>query len=200
MSFFGGVEHYIHEYGYAAVAGGMLLENFGLPVPGETLLISGAIAAAHGSLDITILLLLSWVAAVAGQMIGWAIGFWGGHRLAVLYGGRVGITAQKLARIEGYFARYGDYVVVFARFVVVLRQLNGIVAGTLEMHWARFLLLNAIGAALWIGWWGLLSFWLGHGVLEFVRRAGRIEPVLFTLAGLIIVAVAARIWWWQRRR
>jgi membrane protein DedA with SNARE-associated domain len=198
VSFFGGVEHYIHDYGYLAVTGGMLLENFGLPVPGETLLISGAVAASQGSLDIVLLLPLAWAAAVAGQTIGWAIGFWGGHRLIVRYGVRAGISADKLARIEGYFARYGDYVVVFARFVVVLRQLNGIVAGTLEMHWARFLLLNAIGAALWVGWWGILAYWLGHGVFEFVRRAGRIEPILFTIAGLVLAGVAARILWRRR--
>jgi len=198
VSFFGGVEDYIRDYGYLAVAGGMVLENFGLPVPGEMLLIGGAIAAAHGSLDITLLLVLTWVAAVIGQMIGWSIGYWGGHRLAMRYGGRVGITAERLVRIEGYFRRYGDYVVVFARFVVLLRQLNGIVAGTLEMHWLRFLVLNAVGAALWVGWWGMLSYWLGHGVLEFIRRAGRIEPILLALAALVLAGVAARIW--RRRR
>ena len=198
MSFFGGVEHYIHDYGYLAVSGGLLLENFGLPVPGETLLISGAIAAAHGTLGITLLLLLAWAGAVIGQTIGWAIGYYGGHRLIVTHGSRVGITAAKLAKVEAFFDRYGDYVIIFARFVVLLRQLNGIVAGTLEMGWARFLLLNAVGAALWVGWWGLLAYWLGQSVLDFIRRAGRIEPVLFTLAGLVLAAVVARILWRRR--
>ena len=198
MSFFGGVEHYIHDYGYLAVSGGLLLENFGLPVPGETLLISGAIAAAHGTLDITILLLLAWAGAVVGQTIGWAIGYYGGHRLVVKHGSRVGITAAKLARVEALFDRYGDYIIVLARFVVVLRQLNGIVAGTLEMGWARFLLLNAVGAALWVGWWGLLAYWLGQSVLDFIRSAGRIEPMLLALAGLVLAAVAALIVWRRR--
>lgn len=193
MSLFGGVEHLIHEYGYLAVSGGLVLENFGLPLPGETLLISGAIAAAQGSLDIALLLLLGWAAAVAGQMIGWAIGFWGGHRLALRYGGRIGITTNTLARVERFYDRYGGWVVIFGRFVVPLRQLNGIVAGTLEMHWARFLLLNAIGAALWVGWWGALSYWLGHGVLDFVRGAGRIEPILFGIAAVVLAGVALRI-------
>jgi membrane protein DedA with SNARE-associated domain len=198
VSFFGSVEHYIHDYGYLAVSGGILLEDFGLPTPGETLLISGAIAAAHGTLDIVPLLLLAWTSAIIGDNIGWAIGYWGGHRLVVKHGSRVGITAAKLAKVEGFFDRYGDYVVVFARFVVLLRQLNGIVAGTLAMHWARFLVLNAIGAALWVGWWGLLAYWLGQSVLDFVRSAGRIEPILFSLAGLALVVVAARILWRRR--
>ena len=199
MSFFGGVEHTIHEYGYAAVSGGLVLENFGLPAPGEMLLISGATAAAEGTLDIVPLLLLAWAAAVIGQTIGWAIGYWGGHRLLARHGGRVGITAAQLARVESVFDRYGDLVVIFARFIVVLRQLNGIVAGTLEMGWARFLLLNAVGAALWVGWWGALAYWLGQSVFEFVRGIGRIEPLLFALAALVLAIVAARIVWRRRR-
>jgi membrane protein DedA with SNARE-associated domain len=199
VSFFGGVEHIIHDYGYLAVSGGLVLENFGLPVPGETLLISGAIAAAHGTLDITVLLLLAWASAVIGQTIGWAIGYWGGHRLMARHGGRVGITADKLARVERLFDRYGDVVIILARFVVLLRQLNGLVAGTLKMGWARFLLLNAVGAALWVGWWGLLAYWLGQSVLDFVRRIGRIEPVLIALAALVLVVVVARIAWRRHR-
>ena len=199
MSFFGSVEHYIHDYGYFAVSGGLVLENFGLPVPGETLLISGAIAAAQGTLGITTLLLLAWVSAVVGQTIGWMIGYWAGHRLVAKHGSRVGITAAKLAKVEEFYDRYGDIVIIFARFVVLLRQLNGIVAGTLEMGWARFLLLNAVGAALWVGWWGLLAYWLGQSVLDFVRRIGRIEPVLLALAALVLVVVAARIIWRRRR-
>jgi membrane protein DedA with SNARE-associated domain len=200
MSFFGGVEHFIHDYGYAAVSVGILLEDFGLPTPGETLLISGAIAAAHGTLDITILLPLAWASAVIGDNIGWAIGYYGGRRLVVKHGSRVGITAEKLKRVEGFFDRHGDYVIVFARFVVLLRQLNGIVAGTLEMGWARFLVLNAIGAALWVGWWGLLAYFLGQEVLDFIRSIGRIEPFLLALAIAVLAVVVTRIYLRNRRR
>ena len=196
--FFGELQRIIGDYGYLAVALGILLEDFGLPTPGETLLITGAILASGGGLNIYILLPLAWLGAVIGDNIGYLIGYYGGHRLMLRYGGRIGITAERLQQVERFFDRYGGWVIVFARFVVLLRQLNGIVAGTLEMHWARFLLLNAIGAALWVGWWGLLSYWLGHGVLEFVRRAGRIEPILFTVAGLVIAGVAARILWRRR--
>jgi membrane protein DedA with SNARE-associated domain len=198
MSLFGEVQPYIADYGYLAVSGGILLEDFGLPTPGETLLIAGAIAAAHGTLSITWLLLFAWIGAVVGDSIGWAIGNYGGHHLAVRYGHRVGITSAKLQHVERVFDRYGDVVIVFARFVVLLRQLNGIVAGTLEMPWPRFLLFNAIGAALWVGWWGLLSYWLGQRVLDFIRGIGRIEPVLFAVAGVVIAGVALRIWWRRR--
>jgi membrane protein DedA with SNARE-associated domain len=200
MSLFGDVQSYIADYGYIAVAGGILLEDFGLPTPGETMLIAGAIAAAQGTLDITWLLLLAWAGAVVGDSIGWAIGKYGGHQLVVRHGTRVGVTSAKLKQVERFFDRHGDVVIIFARFVVLLRQLNGIVAGTLSMPWPRFLLFNAIGAALWVGWWGLLAYWLGQRVLDFISGIGRIEPVLFAVAVLVLAGVAARIWLRRRAR
>ena len=199
MSLFGDVQPYIADYGYIAVSGGILLEDFGLPTPGETMLIAGAIAAARGTLDITWLLLVAWIGAVVGDSIGWAIGKYGGHHLAVRYGHRVGITSAKLHQVERFFDRHGDVVIIFARFVVLLRQLNGIVAGTLSMPWPRFLLFNAIGAALWVGWWGLLAYWLGQRVMDFISGVGRIEPILFALAALVIAGVGVRIWWRRRQ-
>ena len=200
LSLFGDVQPLIHDYGTAAVSLGILLEDFGLPTPGETLLISAAIAAAEGTLDIRWLLFFAWVGAVVGDNIGWLIGTYGGHRLMVRYGGRIGVTQTKLQHVEAVFARWGDYVILFARFFPILRQFNGIVAGTLEMHWARFSWLNAIGAALWVAWWGLLAYWLGRSVLEFIRAAGRIENLLFLLAGAILILVALRIFWRRYKR
>jgi membrane protein DedA with SNARE-associated domain len=195
----GGLEHLVHEYGYAAVAGGILLENFGLPLPGELLLISGALAAAEGALHIAPLLVLAWAAAVVGNGIGWAIGYYGGHRLLVRYGARLGITAARLQRVEAAFDRWGDYAVVFARFVVVLRQLSGIVAGMLAMRWQRFILLSAAGAALWVLWWGLATYFFGTRVLQYLRSAGRIEPLLLAVAALTLFGVALRLRWKRRR-
>jgi membrane protein DedA with SNARE-associated domain len=199
VSLFGDVQPYLRDYGSAAVAVGILLEDFGLPAPGETLLISGAILASRGTIDIRWLLLAAWVGAVIGDNIGWCIGRWGGHRLMLRHGARIGITQEKLARVEGFFARYGDVVIVFARFVVLLRQFNGIVAGTLGMHWLRFLILNAIGAALWVGWWGLIAYWLGRRVLDFIERAGEIEHLLFAIAAAILLGVGLRIYWRRRK-
>lgn len=197
MSFLGEVFHYVRDYGYLAVFLGILLENFGLPTPGEMLLISGAIIASHGALDIWWLLPIAWLGAVIGYTIGFYIGRTGGHLLLVRHGSRIGITAERLKQVEAFFDRYGDLVVVFARFVVPLRQLNGIVAGMLEMHWARFLLFNVIGAALWVGFWGLGSYWLGRRVLDLL---GRIEPVLILLVVVAAIVVAVRYLWHRRRR
>jgi membrane protein DedA with SNARE-associated domain len=199
-SLIGEVQHYVHHYGTLAVFLGIFLEDFGMPTPGETLLITAAVFASHGKLSLYWLLFWGWVGAVLGDNIGYAIGRTGGHRLMLRYGGRVGITQERLDQVERFFDRYGDAVILFARFVVVLRQFNGIVAGTLEMGWWRFLLLNSIGAALWVGFWGVLAYVLGKRVLEFLETFNRqLEPVLIGGALLAVVVVAAHHLWRRRR-
>ncbi len=198
--FFGDLQRIVGDYGYWAVALGILLEDFGMPTPGETLLITGAVVASAGALNIYLLLILAWVGAVIGDNIGYVIGRTGGHRLMVRYGARFGITDRRLKQVEQFFDHYGGWVVVFARFVLLLRQFNGIVAGTLEMHWLRFLLLNAIGAALWVAFWGILSFWLGKGILVYVHELHRLAPFFAVLVALIIVAGGAYLWWRYGRR
>jgi membrane protein DedA with SNARE-associated domain len=198
--FFGELQRVIGDYGYLAVALGILLEDFGLPTPGETLLITGAILASAGALNIYALLLLAWLGAVIGDNIGYFIGRTGGHRLMLRYGARFGITDTRLKQVEAFFHRYGAWVIVFARFVLVLRQFNGIVAGTLEMHWLHFLALNALGAALWVAFWGILSFWLGRGILVYVHELHALAPFFAALAAIVIVAGAAGLWWRYGRR
>ncbi len=197
--FLGEVERYVGEYGYLAVSLGILLEDFGLPTPGETLLIVGAIAASRGTLDIASLLLLAWAGAVVGDNIGYAIGRTGGHRLMVRFGKHFGVTDARLAYVEKMFDRYGGAVVLLGRFVLILRQFNGIVAGTLEMPWWHFLWLNAVGAALWVAFWGLLAFWLGKRVLDLVDTLHMATPMLAGL-GIVVTLAALGFWWWRHRR
>lgn len=199
---FGEAHHYIGQYGYAAVALGILLEDFGLPTPGETLLITGAALASRGTLDIWLLLPLAWLGAVVGDGIGFLIGHLGGHRLLVRHGRRIGITEERLDHVRRLFHRYGPIVVVFARFVILARQFNGIVAGMLEMHWAKFMALNALGAALWVGFWGLLAYALGKRIFHMLDQVASYEPGLFVLLGVIFVLalVGHFLFRWLRTR
>lgn len=200
MNFAEHFRHFVVDYGYLAVFLGIFLEDFGLPTPGETMLIAGAILASHGSLNIAWLLPIAWVAAVCGDSVGYAIGAIGGNKLLTRYGERIGITEERLQRVEAFFARYGDIVVVFARFFVILRQLNGIVAGTLEMPWPRFFVYNAIGAALWVGFWGGATYWLGRRFFEYLRSLGWGGHVVLGLVAVGVVAVLARLWWHWRAK
>ena len=193
------IAHSIAHYGYVAVVVGILLEDFGMPTPGETLLITGAISASTGALDIYLLLLLAWLGAVIGDNIGYAIGHFGGHHLLLRYGSRIGITADRLKHVENFFEHYGGWVIVFARFVVILRQFNGVVAGTLGMHWLHFLVLNAVGAALWVAFWGILAYWLGKGVFVYVHELHQLAPVVGALAVLFLAGGFAYLWFRLRR-
>jgi membrane protein DedA with SNARE-associated domain len=180
-----GIAPWLDQYGYLAVAGGILLESFGVPLPGETMLIAAAALAANGGFRLVPLLASAWIAAVIGDNIGFAIGHFGGRRLVVRYGARVGITDARLDRVEKFFERFGGEVVLVARFFAVARQLNGIVAGTVGMNWWRFLVYNGIGAALWVGAWGGGAYALGDkltGLAPWVHRFGYLALGLLALA------------------
>jgi membrane protein DedA with SNARE-associated domain len=185
------VAPYLHRYGYAAVVGALLLESFGLPLPGEAMLIAGAALAADGELRLGPLLLWAWLAAVLGDNIGFAIGRFGGRRLILRYGARIGITERRFARVEAFFRRFGAQVVLVARFFAVLRQLNGLVAGTAGMGWWRFFAFNALGAALWVSAWGLGVYYFGQSLGHAAARLHGLHYVIGLLALALIVAAIA---------
>ena len=166
---------YLQQYGLWAVSGALLLESLGVPLPGEMLLIAGAALASQGDLGLVPLLAAAWSAAVLGDNLGYAIGRFGGRRLILRHGRRIGITATRFARVEAFSRRYGAGVVIAARFFAVLRLLNGLVAGTVGMPWWRFLACNALGAAAWVAAWGLGVYFLGqelHRLVPWVHRFG----------------------------
>ena len=85
---------------------------------------------------------------MVGDNIGYCIGLRGGRKVALRYGKYVFLTPERLDHAEDYFNRRGGKIVVIARFVEGLRQVNGILAGTVGMHWLSFLGFNALGAVL----------------------------------------------------
>jgi membrane protein DedA with SNARE-associated domain len=195
--FFIAVKPYLDQYGYWALFGAIVLENFGLPVPGETLLIASALLASQGKMHIVALLVIACIAAITGDNIGYAIGRFGGRRLVFRYGRYVLITDERLQKAEGFFRRYGGAVVIMARFFVVLRQLNGIAAGTAKMSWWRFLVYNMLGAALWVSFWGMLFYEVGERAFPF--GVGFKTMHYFLLGGLVAATVGLAIHFLRRR-
>ena len=176
---------WIHHYGVAAVFLILTFESLGIPVPGESLLVVAAVLAGRGEISLPGLIFSAWVGAVIGDNIGYLGGRMLGHRLVWRYGGKVGLTAERLNKIETTFARYGPVTVVFARFVNVLRQLNGVIAGTMQMEWWRFLTFNALGGALWVLAWVAAGFYLGsHGadIAVLVHKSGILGMFAFVVA------------------
>lgn len=159
----------ISQYGYLAVGGLLLLEDFGIPVPGETVLIAAAFYAGLGDLNIFAVMLVAFIGAVIGDNIGFAIGEYGGHPLVERYGKYVFLTPERLHRSEQFFNRHGGKIVVIARFIEGLRQLNGILAGLSEMKWLKFITFNAIGAAIWVAFWSIVGYYSGNHIDAFLR-------------------------------
>ena len=187
----GNLEPLVHEYGAAAVMVILTFESLGLPLPGESLLVFASVLAGRGELSLLPLMLWAWTGAVLGDNIGYVIGRRLGRAIVLRYGGKIGINADRLNRVEAVFARYGPVTVAFARFVNILRQLNGVVAGMLKMDWRRFLAFNALGGALWVSIWTLTGFYLGeHGadikaVAHDLERAGAILGLGVLIAALV---------------
>jgi membrane protein DedA with SNARE-associated domain len=185
------LEPTLNHYGYLAVAGLVLLEDFGVPVPGETTLILAAVYAGAGRLNVVLVWLLAFLAAVAGDNIGFAIGHFGGRALAERYGRYVLLTPERLDKATGFFQRHGGKVVVVARFIEGLRQANGIIAGISGMHWARFIAFNALGAALWVTVWTAVGYLSGSHINAIYHTATRYSTYLAIAAGALILAYIA---------
>jgi membrane protein DedA with SNARE-associated domain len=186
------LEPTLNQYGYLAVAGLVLIEDFGVPVPGETVLILGAVYAGSGRLNIVLVALLGFLGAVLGDNIGFAVGHFGGRRLVERYGRYVFLTPERLDRATRFFERHGGKIIVVARFIEGLRQANGIIAGTTGMHWARFLLFNAIGAALWVAVWTSIGYFSGSHINTIYNDATRYDAYLAIAVGALLLAYIAR--------
>jgi membrane protein DedA with SNARE-associated domain len=187
----------LDHYGYLAVVGLVFLEDFGVPVPGETILIAAAVYAGAHRLDVYLVGLLGFVAAVAGDNLGYLIGHLGGRPLVLRWGRYVFLTSERLDTAESFFRRHGGKVVTFARFIEGLRQANGIIAGITGMGWRRFLVFNALGAALWVGTWVGVGYAAGSHIATIYRF---LDHYLLVAAGVVILALIARYVLRRRRR
>jgi membrane protein DedA with SNARE-associated domain len=184
----------LNHWGYLAVGGFLVLEDFGVPVPGETILIAASIYAGAGRLNVVLVAVVGFLAAVVGDNIGFAIGHFGGRALALRWGKYVFLTSERLDKAEDFFDRHGGKVIVAARFIEGLRQANGIVAGVTGMHWRRFVLFNMIGAALWVGVWVSLGYLAGSHIVTIYDQVTRYSLyVLIALGAVLVVFVARRL-------
>ncbi|SFJ48771.1 MULTISPECIES: DedA family protein [unclassified Phyllobacterium] len=166
------LEPYIRQYGLYAIFVIIYLESFGAPLPGESALVAAALLATRGDFAIIELFLAVWVAAVIGDSTGYAIGHFGGRPLLRRYGWIVRLTPERQRSLEELFEKRGPIIVFGARFVVILRQLNGLVAGSVGMHFGRFLIANALGGLLWASVWTFGPYFLGDAFMQWRHWVG----------------------------
>ena len=197
--FLGDLAPLLDHWGYLAIGGLVLLEDFGVPVPGETVLIAGAVYAGAGQLNIVAVIAVAIAAAIVGDSIGYCIGRFGGRELVLRFGRYVFITAERLDSAQRFFDRHGGKIVTIARFIEGLRQANGIIAGITGMRWAKFVAFNALGAALWVGLWAGLGYAAGTRLPQIWAAFSRYQPIVLGVIGaLVLAAIGAHLW--RRRR
>ncbi len=195
------LEHYLgiarpwlEQYGYFALFTGVFVEGFGLPAPGQSLVLASAWLADRGDMALSRVLITAWLAAVLGDNLGYLIGRWGGRRVL----SKVGVNARHLQRVDFFFSHYGGGIVMVARFFEILRQLNGVIAGSLGMPWWRFLIFNLIGAGLWVGFWGIGIFLLGDQFEKAIALLQAVTPHFIILGLLALTGVV--VYLLQRRK
>ena len=161
---------WLQEYGYPLLAVTIAIEGAGIPAPGAILMGAAALLAGQGEMSLITILLTAWSAAVVGDNLGYWIGRRGGRRLLL----RAGVNRHRLAWLDGFFRRFGVWLVFFGRFFDGTRQLNGLVAGSTHLPWPRFFIADALGSGLWVWIWvvGLYEFghhptWLHRLLLHF---------------------------------
>ena len=186
---FSDVQPLLEHYGYLGVGGMLFLEDFGVPVPGEIMLVAAAVFAGAGQMNIAVVFLVGVVAAVIGDNIGFAVGHFGGRPLAERFGRYVFLTPQRLDRAEAFFDRHGGKVVTIARFIDGLRQVNGLLAGIAGMHWLNFLGYNALGAALWVGTWSALGYLAGEHIVEIYDTFERYKWYVIAVVVVVVAIV-----------
>jgi membrane protein DedA with SNARE-associated domain len=174
-------------YGYLAVFFFVGIESIGVPVPGETMLITAAIyAGTTGRLSIFWVIVASSAGAIVGDNIGYTIGRTGGYRLVKRYGRYIRLEENRLRLGQYLFHKHGSKVVFFGRFISVLRIFAAFLAGVNRMHWRRFLVFNAAGGIIWSTIYGTAAYLLGQ---QLLRLSGPADLVLAIVGVAVIVAV-----------
>jgi membrane protein DedA with SNARE-associated domain len=179
------------RYGYWAVFFGVMLENAGLPIPGETILLGAAYFASQGHFQIEWVILIALVSAVLGDNIGFWIGRLLGRRVLEKYGKYVGLSESRLRALDLFFETRGPKLVFVARFIAFFRVFTALFAGSSKMAWPVFLKFNVLGALLWSIVIGGLGYLFGsvedllNNWVATVGFAGFVLLILWIFSGSI---------------
>ena len=184
------IDGWLESYGYLVVFLLVMLESIGLPVPGETALIGAALyAGSTGKLEIWGVIAVAIAGAIIGDNIGFSIGRYGGAKLLLRHGHRIGLHEGRLKIGIWLFRRHGGKVVFWGRFVSILRTYAAFLAGTNQMAWGRFLVFNAAGAVVWATAFGVAYYVFGSAL----QKLSTTIDITLGVAGVAIL-VAFLVW------
>ena len=176
----------IASYGYFAVFGVVALESAGIPLPGETALITAAVFAGQGTLNLFGVIAAAAVAAIFGDNCGYWIGREFGFPLLARIAPTLRLDEGKLKVAQYLFLRHGGKIVFFGRFVAILRTFAAFLSGVNKLPWGRFLIFNAAGGIVWAGVFGVGGYMLGKAFEHYARPVG-----IAALVGAVVAAIVA---------
>src|SRR3989442_309600 len=186
------IEHYMLTYGYWAVFFGVMLENAGVPIPGETILLVAGYFASTGVFRVPLVILVAATGAVIGDNIGFAIGHHYGRGFLLRFGRFFFLTPKRLEHMENYFEVHGNKTILVARFITGLRVFAALLAGASKMRWRVFVVYNVAGAILWSVVITTLGYLFGQSLPLLVKWVGRSGTILL-IAAIIIGIVIWRV-------
>ena len=194
------IEPLVRHLGLPGLFADIYLESLGLPLPGESIMIVASALAALGQFSIEAVAVTAFLAAITGDNTGYLIGRRLGHPLIVRYGSRFGITHERLTKVEDLVRKRGVFIVAFARFFVVMRQLNGLATGTARMPWPRFFAASTLGSALWVGLWTTLAYRFGADLTMLPQIWKQLSVlVLVLMAAIAVVLIVGSTYLFMRR-
>jgi membrane protein DedA with SNARE-associated domain len=177
--------HFITDHGLPLLFVVVMLESFGIPLPGETALVLFGVLASQGHYDIAVVIAVAAAAAIVGDNLGyWLIGRLGGRSLFERSRWLKRHFGRVLPRAESLMARHGAKTVFFGRFITVLRYTAAWVAGLGRMNWWKFFFWNAAGGICWATLVGLVAYYGGKAAGEAIQKYGLI------VAGALVVLLA----------
>jgi membrane protein DedA with SNARE-associated domain len=183
----------ISTYGAWIVGAVVAVESMGIPVPGETMLVTAAMyAGATGKLSITHIVLAAIAGGIAGDNAGFWIGRTVGFRWVMRHRSTLRLTPRRLKLGQYLFLRHGGKVVFFGRFVAVLRALAALLAGLNCMDWRRFLFFNALGAVVWAAVFGIGAYAFGETLASALPNIGVVLGIAAVGAVVAALVVARR--------
>ena len=190
------IRHFLEAWGYWAVALGLLLENAGVPVPGETILIVAAVFSYNTHhLHLQWIIIVGIIAATTGDNIGYWIGRKGGRTLLERWKRFFRVRDEHIRSAESLIERHGSWAIFLARFVTGARVIAGPLAGVLYMEWKRFALFNFLGATVWVVTIAGVAYAFGS---QLDRLLALMSDFNWLVLG--VVAVVILFFWWNRRR
>ena len=181
--------HFFTHHGLPLLFVVVMLESFGVPLPGETALIFFGVLASKGDYSIASVIAIAATAAIVGDNLGyWVIGRVGGRALFRRTPWLKRWSDSVIPRAERVMRRHGAKTVFLGRFIAILRFTAAWVAGLGRMPWWRFLFWNAAGGIVWATAVGLVAFYGGRAAADAIQTYG-----LFAAAGVAVIVVLAAV-------